>query len=1157
MFSLLGSRTRATPDNDPPRDENTNVSPRAVFRWFAGLILVLAAAGSVAGVYLYAQKDSLLHGELLRQFHERAPGLKLRIGDTEIRHAGEVILKDVELQDRASRDTILFAREVRVTLDTTSLQNGRPPQVDAIRVDRAAVLVTRFEDGSWNWQKYEVTPPESDESPVLPEISIDDLTVRLNLVHGGGIPPAQLDLHDCRFQAVPASATSYDFDGAVELPGAGPLQLSGFCNLKTLDWSLGGHLRNVQADQRLMNLARATTPDIDGHLSQLDSAIERAVPVRTALGPTRNGGVALQLGNNTQVAPRFLGRLDVDFQLTHAPGESVPAFKLLVNVKEGRLSSPAIPITLTDVEARFFRDNTSTVFELENATGDGGVSVSGGLHMQSGDDSEPGSAWFDVQKFPINHRLKPLLPARTLRLFDAFKPDGVVSASGKFIQTRNGWRPIDVRADVHESSIEFHRFRYPTTITGGTIIQRDYQLHVGRQGEPSSTMDDVVFDVSVQGKLADRPFTAAGWWKNPGPATESRFDMHVSQLPLDGRFRNALGEKEQRTLSQLNLNGLADAAFVFYRPPGLDQKTQTFMDATVSAGSLRFEKFPYDITDLTGRVIFNSATKHWRFINLDGKHGNAQIKGNGDFQGSPLPGVLTLRIEAKAAELSADLYNALPQNQRSLWDLIRPRGFCDLTADIHWTTQPGQSPVIAFPESNPVRIYDTRIAPQPFPYDMHIQEAVLSFDPNDARAAGAQHCEIHSFRATHGTGTIRATGWAEAKPHGEWQLHFNDLSAANLVPDDNLRAALPKSWRETLGRLHEVGRLSVIDSEMDFRGSLDGKLNTTAGWKMNVGFDDCTLNAGLDVEHVFGTVSARGAWDGYRLQNTGEIHIESAEVLEMPFSQIRGPYSLTEQELVLGSRRIFEPGTDITTVGAEGRVRAQAYGGELLFDSHVDLREGGRYQFFAEVADARLESYAALHIPDQQNLKGVITAWLSLSGQGDDAGGLSGRGQLRISPAALYEIPVVVKLLGSLSQLNLNVQDRTAFNYAILNFKVADEAFQFDTIDLVGQSISFRGRGTTGFNGAVRLDFYSRPARSRTSALPFISGLFTNWAKVEVTGTTENPQTKVSATGRIDEGLSQFLNSFTPNPTAPIPGLSIPRFFSPVLNAPPPRPAGI
>jgi len=339
---------------------------------------------------------------------------------------------------------------------------------------------------------------------------------------------------------------------------------------------------------------------------------------------------------------------------------------------------------------------------------------------------------------------------------------------------------------------------------------------------------------------------------------------------------------------------------------------------------------------------------------------------------------------------------------------------------------------------------------------------------------------------------------------------------------------------------------------MDFRGSIAGDRNTTARWDLNMRFLDCAMNAGLDVNHIYGLITAAGTWDGFQLQNNGNIQLETAEVLEMPFTGVRGPYSLNNVELVMGSRQVFE-GVELNKVDSNSRVKAQAYGGELFLDAHVDLREGGRYQFYTELVNARLEAYAASNIPDQRNLKGVVTAWMRLSGAGDDSSSLNGKGQLRISPAALYELPVMVKLLGSLSQLNFNVQNLTAFDYAMMDFAVHDDAFWLNPVDLVGEAISFRGQGSIGFTGAVNLDFYSRPARTRTVAIPLLSGLFTNWSKVEIRGTTSSPQTRAAALGQIDEGMKQFLQAFNPNPNGQVPMLTAPRFFQRTASPAVPR----
>lgn len=1113
----------------------------SVLKWTIALTLAAVLSAGVAGFYFFNRKDDLVQTEIEKRFGEFAPELQLHIGSARLNGVEGATLQDIEIRERKTNNPLFLAKELRVDIDSHQLVEYQQVVIESLRLTGAEVLVVREEDGRWNWQNYDFEPPPR-SSGVPPSISIDDMAIQLTLRHGGGIPPARLVLRKSRLQAVPASAQSWDFDGSVDLPGAGPLRLTGACDLKSQKWNLSGHLRDVEANHDLMQLAKDTTPQLNDHLDRLDVAIERALPAPSGQLPG-SGGAALQIGNNSRVAPQFLGRLDVDFAVSGRPDAAVPDFKLLVNVRDGRLATPAIPFALTNVQAKFFRDNNSLVFRLDGAEGND-ASLRGGFEMQTGENAAPGEAWFDVKRFPVTAQLKPLLPPRTLRLFHAFQPDLVVSASGRILQSEDGqWKPHEVRAEVAEGTALFHRFQFPAEDIAATLVQRPYQERSATVEETAITTDDVVFDVEVSGRFGEHNFRSTGWWKNPGPRTETRFRMSVKDFPLDSRFRNALGDKEQSVFDSLNLSGETNADFVFYRPPGMDQPTHTFLDARVSDAQMRFHRFSYAIDNLSGHLTYNSATRHWKFHRLEGEHGPARISAQGEFRGDLAPGVLDLTVTAKNAPLDSDLYNALARNQRSVWNMVNPDGYCDLTAQINWTAGPGQPAVVSFPKETPVRIYDTKIRPTPFPYDMLIDEAFLSFDPNDPLAAGSQHCEIHSFRATHKDAPIEARGWAEIKADDEWQVHLNNVTAVNLQPDDALRAALPASWRQTLSRVHHAGLVSIRNSEMDFRGDIAGQRNTTARWDLNLEFSDCTLNAGLDVEHVYGGLTAKGVWDGFRLRNVGDFEIDTAEVLEMPFTNIHGPYSLNDVELVLGSRRVFETDSTLSQVDRTGRVRAFAYGGELVLDAHVDLREGGRYQFFTELADAKLESYAALHIPDQRDLKGVITAWLSLEGTGEDAQNLKGRGQLLINPAALYEIPVIVKLLGSLSQLNLNVQDRTAFNYALLDYDVGDEAFWFKSIDLVGEAISFRGRGSVGFGGAVDLDFYSRPARSRAAALPFISGMFTNWAKVEVRGTTDRPQTIVRSAARLDEGLRQFLQPFNPNPSGPIPGLNVPQFF--------------
>ncbi len=1133
----------------------------SVIKWMVLIVLLATVGVGGAGIYFWNQRDSLVQRQILERFDHVAPELRLVLGTTRLQGTNAVVLSNVEIRDRQTDRPVFRAEQITVAIDSQQLVDHQQVVVDRVALKSADVLLSRAADGHWNWQDFEFHPPDT-QNPVLPLIEVEDLRVQLNLQHGDGIPTARLMLSSPKLQAVPSSRYGYDLDGGIELPGAGLLKFAGAWDLQTRNWKVGGRLKDVAADQNLIRLAQAANPDIERQLQVLDSSFRQALPPGAVSQPplqtASRSSAALQIGTS-ELAPTFRGTLDVDFDVSGSPTRAVPEFRLRVEVKDGRLSSAAVPVRLTDVNAVFYRDNGHLQFLLKDAR-DGDARLACNFEMQTIPNAPPPTAGFEIRNFPVTTQLQPFLNLRTQRLFDMFQPDVKVSATGRLRRTPDGrWKPADVKAEIHDGRVVYEKFRYPVSGLQGTITQVPTDTPVPAGTLSAIGVDDALMRVELSGNAGSRRFTSSGWWRNPGPEAELRMVLDVTDVPINGRFRDALDDKARQVLDSLRLAGSVSASMQFYRPAGAGQPTYSRIDARLQEASMRFSKFPYDIAHINGRLTFDSATKYWNFTELAGRHGDAVITASGEFRGLPAPGVLDLTISARNGRLDADLYNALSDSQRQLWQLLDPEGSVDLTTEIHWTAVNGQPAVVRFPEEHPVRIYNTQIRPKPFPYKMLIDSAVVSFDPNDARNAGVQHCEIHSLTASHGGAPISATGWAEITPNRLWQLHLNDLTATGLQPDDDLRAALPDSWRSTVTRLNQTGRVSIENSELDFQGLTSGTGNTTAAWDMNLRLTDCGMDAGLSLSRLSGLVSARGSWDGQHLSNTGELRFDSVEVLEMPLTNITGPYSLTEKELVLGAREVFTS-TNTNSVSRDRRVRAQAYGGIAFLDAVVDVQSARGYQLWLELENALLESYAARHMPDQRNLKGVVTAWLHLTGVGNSPADAKGQGQLRISPAALYELPVMVKLLGNLAKLNFNVQDRTAFDYALFSFKVADESFQFDPIDLVGESLALRGRGTVGFGGDVLLDFYSKPARPRTPSLPLVNMLTngaTQWVKVEVRGTTSRPQTMVRPRATADDNMRQFLEAFNPRAGGPIPGLVIPNIFqlpmAPAAWAQPPR----
>ena len=1108
----------------------------SVLRWMLVLVAAAVVTACAGGVYVWSRWDGLIRGQLAQVFDRQAPDLLLHVDEIHLHGTSSLQLQGVEIRDRASSELLLRIGRMNATVDEAQLVERQAMLIRRLELQDVELLLRRTTSGRWNWQDYEF---HRDETAIFipPVVTVADLRARVVLEHGEHVEPAELQLRVPEFQAVPGSGTLYDFLGDLVLPGAGTLSLRGGCNLKNRTWSIAGRVRDVTADQSLIDLARSTTPQFTRKLGEIEEALTRVLPkppaeqVQTL--PNASGTLSLGTGH---AAPRFVGLLDVDFHAQRKADAEVPDLQLKVDIRNGNLSCAALPFRFNGIEATLFFDNRNVIARLKSAR-DGETLVSGHFQMQLGENAEAPEASVHVENFPITMQLKPLLPPKTQRFLDHFQPGGRITGDARLRRYPSGkWLPTSVTGVSRDGSMQFHRFRQTVTAITAELKQRPLD-------STATSMADVVFDVNATGKVGTEPVTAVGWLRNPGAEMELRFDVQTDNLPLDTRFRDALDEQGRKVIESLNLTGFARADLACYRAPGLDQPTDIVLKGNVRDSRLRFRGFPYDIEKLSGEVEFQSKQKTWTFTNLQGCHGEGEITGSGKFRGLPAPGVLDLTVTARGAALDADLFNSLNPASRSIWTVVNPEGRVNLTTAISWTALPGHKPIVRLQDA---QVYDAVICPRPFPYRMKIQTATLSFDPNDPRAAGRQHCEIHSLRAEHEGSPITAGGWAEVGADGEWQVHLNNVNAIDLRPDDQLRAALPGSWRETLSRLAPEGTISLESSEMDFRGMADNSVAPTAAWRMNCRLKNCRISAGLDLSGISGLVKANGSWDGQQLINEGDLRLDRTEVLGMNIGGIRGPWLMTDDELVLGNRDVILGRVKPAEIPTTQRIQAQAFGGVLEMDGLVDLTAGSSYRFFAELKNALLEDYARQHAPEQSSLQGVVNSWIFVTGDGNTARNLKGKGQVQIHPAALYEVPVVLELLSAMSRLNFTVSNRTAFNYALVSFDIHDEAFWFDPIDLIGDALSLRGRGRIGFDSDVVMDFYSRPAQSR-SPQNLIGNMLmssaTQWVTVQVRGTTNRPQTTVSTRPQMDENLRQLLSTFEPRPNAPIPGLVIPRAF--------------
>jgi hypothetical protein len=161
---------------------------------------------------------------------------------------------------------------------------------------------------------------------------------------------------------------------------------------------------------------------------------------------------------------------------------------------------------------------------------------------------------------------------------------------------------------------------------------------------------------------------------------------------------------------------------------------------------------------------------------------------------------------------------------------------------------------------------------------------------------------------------------------------------------------------------------------------------------------------------------------------------------------------------------------------------------------------------------------------------------MTLEGAGNSSANLTGQGRVMIKPAALYQLPLIIQIF---RQLPFTLADNTAFDEADLVFKIRNDQFEFSRIDLRGNALSLRGRGTVRFDEQVDLLFFSTSPKAQVP-IPFVREVLNassvGLIVVKVDGTIDQPKPEMQSNFVINDALRTFLGGFTPmlpaNPAA-------------------------
>ena len=1064
-----------------------------------GLLLITGGGAAIWVHHVWSHSDRLLEQAVRANLDRLTPGINVEFSSCRFDLLRRVRFDDVELTTVDGQPLASVPRVI-VSIDREALARRQQLLIQKVTLHEPRLRLARDIRGGWNWEDL---APEQSGRTMFPEWTIDRGQIEIAL---DADSPQVRSLSNLNLRLVPAGSDRYLVDGTgqIENPDASSpeaqLTLSGHWQVTENDFSISGQLGDLVIE-----------PSLHEFISTLSSGTADDHPNRLPF-------------QATDVTLAALG--DLDFRVSSRQLSDDLDYKLLLTLKQGRLQLPYPsdqPRTIDHLSGQLYLDPRHLqVKTLSGRELDTTLTVNGLLELTT----DPPTGRLDValKNLAIDQRLRDSLPEQWQPLFDVYSPSGRADVSATLQPTGNGlWRFSDSVFSPKNCRIRHARFPYPLENITGTLTQK------GR------TKDLLV---EIDAIASGRPIHFRGQVLNAGPAAQSQINLSVDRLPINQRLFQAVSPNVRRSLEAMKLAGAADIRGRLIRPPGLNQKLTTTLNGRFVDVSVRYQGFPWLVEEIGGEFTAAITPKDysWHFNKLAGRHATASLTGSGNFDGRPgHPGHFQLDLETRRVPMDADLRAACSKELQQLWDRVRLGGFLDGRVEIRRQgTQPTRVSIPRFTvDSGTLQLTG-------FPYKLTDAQATGRFGRSDTNQ---RRLTLTSFVARHGPTRVTSKGVLEIDRRKDWMLRLDPLLCEGLVADNDLRDALPGRLRDTVASLNPE-RPFDLEGLIELRGAGDPGFPITAAWNLQTRLPNNRLSAGVQLENVIGQITSRGKWYGQHAEMTGQFALESASLWGYRFRDIRGPFQYRNQDLVLGSSQAFAPlngrRANLAIPLAE-RVTARAVGGLFTLDAQARINKQSTYHVKMNLSEAKLQQFARQYLRDPKNLKGVMRGWVDLRGKGNSPSTITGRGQLQISPAELYELPIVVQLFDVLS---LGPPQQTAFRYAQCDFQLANSRFRFNSIDLVGNSLQLRGRGEATFAGQVGLDFYSMLPQSRLPIpflQPLIAPLTTGWVAVRVDGKANNPQARIRPAPVFDDALRGFLSALD-NPAG--------RRQLPPLNAP-------
>lgn len=1095
---------------------------RSTSSWWL-LAALLALNLLVFGVFLGPRTvGEQLRRQLCQRLQQHYPHLQVSIAAGRLTNDGTVILEGIELRSPAARwrqpsRPLLQVATLRILSDLQLdqlLDGSLPAKPRKIIAEGFEVDLWRGADGRWST---ELLWPPLVMDQQCPRIEVRDGRVRLHRDDSLTTRPLEIDQIDATIdlpqrsirsesatssprQAVAArfsiQASSNDaeqirIDGDVS---EGRLQLDGDAVGLRITPALIDRLPSEFAS-RLTDLREISLlADVDGTLTL------RLPAAGFSLGGVRSPDPGLAAA--TEPAPWCTFHTD---WLVHRGRFEHPRLPQALQRLEGKLALNSRGLHVDWLKAHL---GESTV-RLSDAFADwSGLQLSGRLQAAG---------------LMVSQALASKLPQRAEQAWEQLRPSGAIDLDVTLQRRGDRWTcrgktellgvdtlfsdfPYPVTQVIGQ--IEFDQSRYWTSglsaRAGGQRLQVAFDQAWGDEAQPawlSMTADGPVpIDSSLLAALT------------PRGQSESGLEAFVRSLAPSGGIHLVSAQFEQDASGQPHKK----------------------LDLRVSNGTLRYKAFPYSLYDIRGQILVRD---DWvRLVGFQaGNSDNATIQCDGRFLNLPHDAPhptdgrwqMVLRFEAQELPLDEALRAALDGQARQTWDSLSPSGVLDQAEiTIHHADLWDEPRVGIVARQDPRPTIDNRtisLRAADIPYRIDLVQGSLDYDGDTI--------QLRSLDGRHDSTRIVADGRCRRTSSGRWRMDLDIHSGSRLHPDAELIGSLPGGTRGALQRLQLRGPLSA-------RGTVGVLMPSPSEPAAQVDWDIVFQLEGNHIGDVGpvrdlrGEITMRGQYDDDAVAAQGELAIDSMHVHAQQITQIRGPFGIRDDILLLGETYLqaasFGELPELPEP-ARRRLEGRIFGGQATLSGRVGLSDGA---FDVTTSLDQVDIATLLTDLGQGNnaVRGKAEGQLRLEGVVGAAHLLTGSGVANLSEANLYQLPLLISVFNS---LRVKPSEAVAFTDAATRFSIYGESVTFNELRLWGDLIALDGKGTMNRSQEVDLTFHTRVSPHNVwshLARPIGENRYSLWT-LQVRGSLASPHIErrgIEAVGGTLERLIPRLNHDQP-----------------------------